>query len=107
MPRGLDGGARSGHSRAMMRRCTAVLFAFACLSLAPALSSAQPREAAEPPKPPPVLRGPTVYAGGGVGVLPDIGEPTQAFRLTAAVPLARWSALELFPYGYHFEATSH
>jgi len=83
------------------------LFAFASILLAPLCAYAQPEEA---PAPQPAGRpphGPTLYAGGGAGVLPDIGEATQQFRLIAAIPVASWAMVELFPYGHHFEATSH
>src|SRR5262245_61641662 len=73
----------------------------AALVWLPALS-ARAETGRHSPAPTYRFKGLALYAGGGAGQLPDLGEPTQNWRLLITVPLAPWAMFEGFGFGYHF-----
>lgn len=53
------------------------------------------------------FKGRAIYVGLGAGMITDLHVPTENWRIQATIPVARWAAIELFPYGYHFMADGH
>lgn len=81
---------------------------FAALAVALAARGAHAQESERPTEPAePRFQGRAVYVGLGGGVVTDLGAATENWRVQAALPLARWLAVELYPYGYHFVGEGH
>lgn len=54
-----------------------------------------------------VFGGRGVYAGGGVGVLPEAGEGAGSFRVRAVFPVHPLLAFEIGSFGYRFAVADH
>lgn len=77
-----------------------VAFALALSALASARSSRAEENAPTATTPP--FTGRAIYVGLGAGALPTAHVATENWRAMATLPLAPWSAIEIFPFGYHF-----
>src|SRR5262245_44156819 len=89
-----------------LRPCVLAIPSFVAAYVVLVEARAEPPPPTKPPAPakPFVFQGRALYVGGGVGVLPDLKEATQAWSLTLAVPVSSWASIEASTFGFHFES---